>query len=620
MKSKSLIWYCILSAVLLSLTACAASKTAPKEQLPQETLSKEKKDTVVVLPKGNPDLAQEAFLRYLYLIHVGEDDLAFEFLRKAQEAEPSNRFLAFTFASALADKKLFHEALMVAEPAKKYPGMANSAEYGLLATLYLRTGKADSAKIYFQKAIQENEEDYMKMYEYSLFLEWMQPVDTKELMRIYAMLIPRLNYMKPMFGRLAQLYLDNNQDSSFLVLLENAFNATKEKEFLLEKINYYESKQMLDSVGSVANRLYKALPTDSSVVLLYISHLLDVQKVQESKTVLNSYIAEQGDFSKTPTILFYKGVTSRLLGELDSAEVYFSAITKDSTVAARAYANLSVIARTKNDSLKAMRYMEQADSLESESFWRDRLVLYMTYKENQKLISYLDVLLEKQKTNFEKQKAEPEKNDSLLKDHPYLALLTFAADIYSGSAYKLIFSKPDSSAILYGNALKSVETYLAIDSTSERMNFLKASLLERLKRYDEAFAAFREILKKNPQDHLVMNFLGYSLIDGNRSEQEVLEGIALVDSALHYEPKNVSYLDSKAWGLYRIGKYQEALKILQEAVALDASFLQEHDYWNHLGQVLEALGDKDMANECFIKLGELEPKHPNAKFPQKKKP
>ena len=39
----------------------------------------------------------------------------------------------------------------------------------------------------------------------------------------------------------------------------------------------------------------------------------------------------------------------------------------------------------------------------------------------------------------------------------------------------------------------------------------------------------------------------------------------LVDKALELSPDNYNYLDTKGWGLYKQGKYQEAFDILQKS-------------------------------------------------------
>ena len=92
-----------------------------------------------------------------------------------------------------------------------------------------------------------------------------------------------------------------------------------------------------------------------------------------------------------------------------------------------------------------------------------------------------------------------------------------------------------------------------------------------------------QLLTSEPENHIAMNNLGYMLID---RDIDVNRGLSLVEKALHYLPGESSYLDSKAWGLYKIGKYEEALKILE---GLEASGMKADELWLHLAKVCEAL-------------------------------
>ena len=53
-----------------------------------------------------------------------------------------------------------------------------------------------------------------------------------------------------------------------------------------------------------------------------------------------------------------------------------------------------------------------------------------------------------------------------------------------------------------------------------------------------------------------MNSLGFFLIDTDRN---IEEGLDLIDEALLLSHDDYSLLYSKGWGLYKKGKYQEAL-------------------------------------------------------------
>jgi predicted Zn-dependent protease len=92
-----------------------------------------------------------------------------------------------------------------------------------------------------------------------------------------------------------------------------------------------------------------------------------------------------------------------------------------------------------------------------------------------------------------------------------------------------------------------------------------------------------QLLEQDTVNHTAMNNLGYILIDRNIDAKR---GLSLVEKALTYVPEEYSYLDSKAWGLYKIGKYEEALQIFEK---LEASGMKANELWEHLAEVCEAL-------------------------------
>ena len=62
---------------------------------------------------------------------------------------------------------------------------------------------------------------------------------------------------------------------------------------------------------------------------------------------------------------------------------------------------------------------------------------------------------------------------------------------------------------------------------------------------------------------LYLNYYGYLLID---HDMDIKKGIKLVKAALLKEPNSPFYLDSLAWGYYKIGKCKDAKKIMKKLV------------------------------------------------------
>ena len=72
MRKSSLTLRCFLLALVLLLTACASSKVATQNTQVKQPATPVVKDSSAQVPEveGNPDVAQEAFLRYLYFFPI----------------------------------------------------------------------------------------------------------------------------------------------------------------------------------------------------------------------------------------------------------------------------------------------------------------------------------------------------------------------------------------------------------------------------------------------------------------------------------------------------------------------------------------------------------------------
>ncbi len=65
---------------------------------------------------------------------------------------------------------------------------------------------------------------------------------------------------------------------------------------------------------------------------------------------------------------------------------------------------------------------------------------------------------------------------------------------------------------------------------------------------------------------LYLNYYGYILID---HDIDVNKGIKYVKEALEVKPNSSFYLDSLAWGYYKLGRCKEALSIIQKVITLE---------------------------------------------------
>ncbi len=82
-------------------------------------------------------------------------------------------------------------------------------------------------------------------------------------------------------------------------------------------------------------------------------------------------------------------------------------------------------------------------------------------------------------------------------------------------------------------------------------------------------------------DAMFYNYFGYLLIDHNK---DILKGIKYIKKALRLEPKNEYYLDSLAWGYYKLKKCKKAYNIL-----IKIQDKTQEEIKNHLKKVKECL-------------------------------
>lgn len=169
----------------------------------------------------------------------------------------------------------------------------------------------------------------------------------------------------------------------------------------------------------------------------------------------------------------------------------------------------------------------------------------------------------------------------------------------------LIAAKPDDVDALsaLGNVYRSrklfaeaAETYdkaIAKIGTPGRANwdlfYFRGIARERIKRWPEAETDLRKALELMPEAlgrerALVLNYLGYSLVDQHLKLDEAL---GMLRRAVELRPRDGYITDSLGWAYYRLGRYEEAVRELERAMELRPSDPVIND---HLGDVYWRVG------------------------------
>lgn len=111
--------------------------------------------------------------------------------------------------------------------------------------------------------------------------------------------------------------------------------------------------------------------------------------------------------------------------------------------------------------------------------------------------------------------------------------------------------------------------------------FLRGTLEERQKHYDEAEVQFRKLLDIDPNNSLTLNYLGYMMADRG---VHLNDALSMIKKAVQLDPQNYAYLDSLGWAYYKLGQYTLSEENLTKAVARNSTDPTVHD---HLGELYE---------------------------------
>jgi tetratricopeptide (TPR) repeat protein len=149
-------------------------------------------------------------------------------------------------------------------------------------------------------------------------------------------------------------------------------------------------------------------------------------------------------------------------------------------------------------------------------------------------------------------------------------------DVYSS------LKRYNESAAAYGKAIALAPK--ADTAHIWPLLLLQASALQSANRWPEAKAALGSAIGMAPNEPLILNFLGYAkLVHG----EDLKTAEALIRRASELAPDDASITDSLGWALYKLGKVEEAIDMLQKAAIGDPA---QAEIQEHLGDALYTSG------------------------------
>ena len=119
--------------------------------------------------------------------------------------------------------------------------------------------------------------------------------------------------------------------------------------------------------------------------------------------------------------------------------------------------------------------------------------------------------------------------------------------------------------------------------------YSRGVMLERTKQWPRAEADFLHALELQPDQPLVLNYLGYSWVEQGMNLERAMR---LIERAVALRPTDGYIVDSLGWAHYRLGDFENAVKNLERAVELRAD---DPIITDHLGDIYWKVGRQNEA-------------------------
>lgn len=305
-------------------------------------------------------------------------------------------------------------------------------------------------------------------------------------------------------------------------------------------------------------RIVEAHPKQTSLRMTYARLLVDAKRYEDARAQFEKLAADE---PKNADVHFALGLLLLQTNHPEKAKAQFEHLLQLGQRKRTANFYLGQIAESMKDDKAAIAYYRKVDSGEHYLSAQIRVaVLLADEKGVAAARAHLEQLPKRNAADAVRiYRAEAE----LLAQHDDYHQ---ALDVYN----KALDAFPKDTDLLYGRAM-----------LAEKMNNLQ--MLE---------SDLRTILKEDPNNADALNALGYTLADRTDRYQEAYK---LIQKALALKPNDYYILDSMGWVLYRMGRNQEALKYLREA--LDKNY--DPEIAAHLGEVLWVSGEKKKAREVW---------------------
>lgn len=415
---------------------------------------------------------------------------------------------------------------------------------------------------------------------------------------------------------LASLYLQTNN-------LDGALNAyNKAEEFLgvneissSQKQRIYLNKGKTTEALREGEKLMQAFPTEPRYTLAQAELLSQHGMVSNAITLLENFIAENPESGSAQVLL---AGLYRDAGQEEKARTFVSQIFSNPDVEV----NSKILMLGSYNALLSQTKSKRMNDPGLENFVIDLFqklsAQYPSNPEVHLIGGDLYMVLEKSKEaigEYKKAVRSGTVSAEAWQNLLYLEMQANLSDSVIQHAEEAIEFYPNQAVIYYFMGLAQIKTKhfreaaSALEQTKKlagsnvnllaEVNGLLGDAYNGTKEYEKSDKAYDEALALNPSNDMILNNYSYylALRKSNLEKAEKMSGQLIKNF-----PDNAAYLDTYAWVLYQAGKYKEAKKAIEKALATGQATAIHYE---HYGDILFQLGQTDDAVAQWIKAKSL---------------
>ena len=501
-------------------------------------------------------------------------------------------------STSLMAQERYDEAFELLEYCHTLDSASTAIQY-FLAPYYSILGKDSVACRMFEDIVSKEPEN--EAYNDALVNQYARTGNWKAAIAVYERIVDTAHSKSEIYKSLYTLYYNDGDYAKALEALDRIESLEgKSGELTAQRLQQYLNLGRHDEMIAIIEQWIAENPDDTRFMTFLGEIYTLIGKYEAAKDIYSKVLDKSPDDPLTQAALV------NLYAKTEENEAFCNAIEtyikNEKTGTEERLTNL----------VRYILYKEGTDSTYVKSLYQellqlpfDRLELhesyadYLEYKQAGKseLIPIYEKIVELDAENVPaiikllQYAVENEDKDAVFKyaDEALLYLpQRLELYFYKGFSYYLLGNKKESTEI-YRQGLEKRDSETESSVIAAVFTTLGDTYHE-LGMTAECYAAYDSALVYNPYKADVLNNYSYYLSLEERDLQRALE---MSHKTITAEPDNQTYLDTYAWILFKLGRYEEAKAYAEKIISLneDMSYVVLH----HIGDIYAKCGDTDKA-------------------------